>query len=548
MPALPSRRDFLRALLGTSLGASVAATACDERRTENISGALLGQNTELGHQLRGDLTERIAHVARTPPTRANVVIIGGGAAGLSAAYRLGKRGMKDIVVLELERELGGTSCSGSSALTAYPWGAHYLPVPTRDHTELAALLREMSVIEGSDERGAWRVREPYLVRRPDERVFYRGYWYPGLYLQAGATDRDRAQLAAFDAIVAKYAALRDGQGRRAFAIPISRASRDPELLALDALPATQWLSTKGLDSPRLLWLLDYACRDDYGTRLSDTSAWALLLYFAARIDSDGAGHVAPAPSELITWPQGNAALTSHLQKQSGAQTRTGEIVLDVMPSPEGMHVHAWNGPKNAPQHYLASHVIVATPRFIATRIVRPLREEKARAVGFEYAPWIVANLHLRERPEERGVPPAWDNVLYDSPSLGYVTATHQRGSDFGPTIFTYYLPLAHVDAPLEREGLLKGTWAHYRDGILGDLARAHPNLREVVKQLDVFRWGHAMVKPRPGFLSASARLKAQQPIGAIHFAHTDLSGIALFEEAFDHGLRAADEIMASLAT
>ena len=32
------------------------------------------------------------------------------------------------------------------------------------------------------------------------------------------------------------------------------------------------------------------------------------------------------------------------------------------------------------------------------------------------------------------------------------------------------------------------------------------------------------------------------PRGKIHFAHTDLSGVALFEEAFDHGLRAAREI------
>ena len=37
------------------------------------------------------------------------------------------------------------------------------------------------------------------------------------------------------------------------------------------------------------------------------------------------------------------------------------------------------------------------------------------------------------------------------------------------------------------------------------------------------------------------------PIGPIHFAHSDLSGIALFEEAFDHGVRAADEVQAALA-
>jgi len=41
-------------------------------------------------------------------------------------------------------------------------------------------------------------------------------------------------------------------------------------------------------------------------------------------------------------------------------------------------------------------------------------------------------------------------------------------------------------------------------------------------------------------LTASAR-----PLGRLHFAHTDLSGLALFEEAFDHGVRAAAEILAA---
>jgi len=33
-------------------------------------------------------------------------------------------------------------------------------------------------------------------------------------------------------------------------------------------------------------------------------------------------------------------------------------------------------------------------------------------------------------------------------------------------------------------------------------------------------------------------------LGAVHFAGTDLSGVALLEEAFFHGVRAAEEILA----
>jgi hypothetical protein len=57
------------------------------------------------------------------------------------------------------------------------------------------------------------------------------------------------------------------------------------------------------------------------------------------------------------------------------------------------------------------------------------------------------------------------------------------------------------------------------------------------------RWGHAMIRPRPGFVWGGARAAAQKPFRGIHFANTDLSGLALFEEAFDHGLRAAEEVL-----
>jgi hypothetical protein len=52
-----------------------------------------------------------------------------------------------------------------------------------------------------------------------------------------------------------------------------------------------------------------------------------------------------------------------------------------------------------------------------------------------------------------------------------------------------------------------------------------------------------MIRPRVGFQWGGARAKAQEPFGPVHFAHTDLSGVALFEEAFDHGLRAAEEVL-----
>jgi sarcosine oxidase, subunit beta len=48
------------------------------------------------------------------PTTADIVIIGGGVMGASAAYHLAKRGMKNIVLLEKE-EFFGTGATGRCA-------------------------------------------------------------------------------------------------------------------------------------------------------------------------------------------------------------------------------------------------------------------------------------------------------------------------------------------------------------------------------------------------------------------------------------------------
>jgi hypothetical protein len=84
--------------------------------------------------------------------------------------------------------------------------------------------------------------------------------------------------------------------------------------------------------------------------------------------------------------------------------------------------------------------------------------------------------------------------------------------------------------------------------VLADLARAHPDITPLIERIDVMRWGHAMIRPAPGFIWSASRRAAQRPFRGIHFANTDLSGMALFEEAFDHGIRAADEILGNNAT
>ena len=90
-----------------------------------MEGGFVGAAHGLGHLLRE--RERLPPVTSTE--RAGVVIVGAGVAGLAAAWHLERAGVRDVVLLELEDAPGGNARAGASAVTGYPWGAHYLPLP-----------------------------------------------------------------------------------------------------------------------------------------------------------------------------------------------------------------------------------------------------------------------------------------------------------------------------------------------------------------------------------------------------------------------------------
>src|SRR5688500_13617915 len=126
-----------RELLTTFLGAPFALAACRNAPLKFPEGEIVGQSDALGHVLREG---RSFEVPADNWRNVEVAIVGGGIAGLSAAWKLKKLGVENFVVLELEKETGGTSSSGTGQPVGYPWGAHYLPVPFRDNEALIELL------------------------------------------------------------------------------------------------------------------------------------------------------------------------------------------------------------------------------------------------------------------------------------------------------------------------------------------------------------------------------------------------------------------------
>ncbi len=523
------RRDLLRAGVAAGTGAGLSLGGCTPRH--DIAGGFTGIDHERGHLLRGPPPPV---PAGTPVQRTRVLVAGGGVAGLAAARALRLRGIDDFRLLELEDTAGGNSRGGSVGGIACPLGAHYLPLPGDDAREVQELLEELGLRKRV--AGRWTYDERALCHSPQERLFFRGEWQDGLLPLHGIELGTLAQYRRFATLVA------GAQKAGRFTIPSGRALVSAAHRSLDGIRFGDWLSFNDLTDPHLRWYLDYCCRDDYGAGSATVSAWAGIHYFASRHGFSAPGDAPNEREGLLTWPEGNGWLTRQLAQPLGDRLLPGRVVTRIAEGRQGVEVDAWNAATRAPERWLAAHVIVALPVLVAARVVQDapgfLKQAAAR---IRYAPWLVANVHLREPLHDRpGAPPSWDNVVYGSQALGYVDAMHQSLRPVpGPTVLTCYRAMG--DVPAGRPQLMEQAWAPWRDAIVADFAAPHPDLPQKATRIDITRYGHAMAMPVPGTLAARLA-PAQLEAGRLQYAHSDWAGYSVFEEAFTLGHQAATRI------
>jgi phytoene dehydrogenase-like protein len=537
-----NRRSFLISSAGLLSAFALSRIPGDRRKGPKdfpFGGAIVGPSYGLGHML---LKNDFPKPARE--RKVSVVIVGSGISGLSAGWKLSNAGFQDFEILDLEPEVGGVSRSGANSISPYPWGAHYVPLPTDESRAVKELFEELGIIEGRTASGHPVYKEKYLCFSPQERLYIHGKWQEGLLPVLGATREDLGQFQKFKEIVLGFKRRRGKDGRKAFAIPMEMSSRDSDFLALDQVSLREFLHRQGLDSAPLHWYANYACRDDYGCHYGEVSAWAGLHYFCSR---DGGGD--SDESAVLTWPEGNGWIVKKLEAKLKAKVKTHSLVYRLTDAGREVLVDVYRPRDNTSLRIRARQVICCFPRIFAPYLTGgKSRADSSFLEEFQYSPWMVANLSLSGFPSTKsGLDLAWDNVIYGSPSLGYVVATHQSlATHLSKTVLTYYHTMAGGAPAEERARLLQASWADWVDFILRDLSRPHPEIRELITRLDIFRWGHAMVQPRVGFMWGEARKRAACPQGNIYFAHSDLSGFSIFEEAQYRGILAAERILAKL--
>ena len=418
------------------------------------------------------------------------------------------------------------------------WGAHYINIPPAEADCIHEILQDLGVIDGYDAENKPLVAAGSMLRWPHERLFYRGRWTDGLDPFIDASSREREALLRFEDEMLRWTLHCGRDGRRAFTMPLRYSTNDVRVRRLDQISMAQYLREEGWHDDRLRWLVDYACRDDYGSTAAQVSAWAGIHYYACRF-YDYRLHEA-YPAHTLTWPEGNGHLVTQLANRLGENEIKQQALVARLAEDRSQvrlgYIDLATGEK---RQLTARAVVYAGKLHTAPYAIVGLPDAQAQAMAaIEYSPWLVAAIFLKEPLAASQT--TWDNVLYDSPSLGYVVADHQQGG--GGRVLLYYWPF--VDQLAEaRHALLAQNHSFWTEQIMADLLRVHPELDDLVERIDLYRWGHGMMRPSPGSLWGPMAGWRQQPMERIFFASCDATGLPLCEEAIFSGMLAAERAM-----
>ncbi len=444
--------------------------------------------------------------AGAAPEARDVVVVGGGLAGLTAAWHLRDA---DVLVLEKEARAGGKMKRGEWSGVRYSKGPAYLAAPEGD---VKALLDAVGL-------APVKVREPAnaLALGPGRVVL--DPWRRGIGELPFPDAARRRIRAAFEAIEARG----DEVSLPAWESPKS-------LLALDERKASEWLDELG--GPELVRLVEPYVRSCFAAPSEDVSALAVVCFLAFEFD------------DTYSFPGGLAALPEALEARLGDRVRRGAFVTAVEATKDGGVTVAYRDAAGAERRVVARAAVVACSQSVAKHLVAGLPEERRDLMASVYhGAYAVAALKTT-RPVHDG---AYDTWLLDSPVTDIIVADWVAGGDAPgpgpgprgaprPAVLSVYMPL-HTSG---RGDLLEMPADDVKARLLEPVAAFIPAIREegTVAGVDLFLHGHAMHVPYPGYLTTVAPRLAEPLFARIFFAGVELD-LPSLESAVWSGVRAA---------
>lgn len=500
---MASRREFIRMVM-LSTGAAYAVGLGGCKRPSEIRLINKPKRIEASPQFRtahAYLRDGAALPAVSEVRNADVVVVGGGMSGLSAAVALEEHGAS-VVVVESEFRAGGAAVSQELGGGLAPLGSVYFVDRT---DEIEHLIKRSGV-------------QPVLCP-PD-----------GYNFGTGEIVRDLWSDATLDRVIPQ-GTERDGMKRfRDLLLSLGGSLPEyplPEILttehaALD-VSAEEWV--KQFNSQILLTVLNAYSRSSEGALLARTNVYCLQNFYVSELGdrysfAGGTGALSA----------GVAATLKNIETQMVAVrvTESAPYVLIDCVNQHGKVVR-----------YRAKKAVVAAQKFQLPYLLPDLPEPQIQACrSLAYAPYMT--LHVVS-DEPFLLPDVYDTWNLNSEfETDIVNPCSIKGTSFGKHVASLYVPMDRfARGQLQNPELFARRAVDIADRFIS----SHTQLQQdSVREIYSWGWGHGMVIPTPGSHSGIAQA-ARRRHGNILFTGADNDASPAIENAVFNGFQTARTII-----
>jgi monoamine oxidase len=431
-----------------------------------------GDHFQICHQVRDGKTFAAQPVSK----RFEVVIVGGGVSGLSAAYFMRDR---DFLLLEKEPQWGGNAYREEYQGQGFATGSAF----DEKGTASEQLAHEIGL-------------NLLPIDNPDPAIID-GKWIPDFW-RAGLD-----QLPYSTSIRESF---------KKFRLELLKLDTEKDVERLDGLSLGEFLKPY---PPEIKKWWDAYGPSNWGASSDDTS-----LYTAA----DDFKYVNDDRDTRVTLPGGNGAfsakLASTLQAKHSEQMIADATIVSV--APQKTEVQVTYVSAGELKTVSAKCVVMATPKFITARLVAGLPDAQREAMlAYRYCPYPVINMIFDKAIYNR----AYDTWCPGNTFSDFIVADwvlqKQPGYVRKNNILTFYTPLPEA----QRHTLLQvPDCERLAAKVLADFRKLQPEFASAEPvEIHVYRRGHPMFLPTPGNFSKTIPA-ARQPLDRVFFANTDSVG------------------------
>ncbi|MDX2305733.1 MAG: FAD/NAD(P)-binding protein [Microscillaceae bacterium] len=446
---------------------------------------------------------------KMPPQK--TFIVGGGIAGITAAYQLRK---EDFVLCELSESLGGSSGGINYKGLKLCQGAHYdLNYPNYFGEEVIAFMEELGIVQFNKFSNYWDFKDKQFLidqEREGQSLISGVYQEDVLYGLQQAED--------FLEIMQKY--------QSKLMLPTRLIHSD--LYHLNALTLEQFLRTHLKPSDSLIRAINYQMKDDFGGTYSQVSALAGLYYYAARPYWDSDVHI-------FSPPQGNYYFIEKMLTQIPlAPILTGHLVKKIVKSGNLFKVEVIAIQEKKIKEFTVNRIIYAGQKHA---LQYTYSDDYALFSHTQYAPWVVINFILKEQMSEDVY---WQNEFLreNTHFLGFVDSQAQFQNSTKKQVLTAY----YCFEPKDRATLkiLQNTpekLVHEAVHLISEyFQKDQAWMNSLIERVFIKFMGHAM--PVPGINYLLNDKNKHRSVPHLVYAGVDNSRLPLFLEAVDSGLEA----------